>query len=754
MTMRGAESSNQKGEKSRYRYNNRGQVIESIDPQGRKTATEYDELGRVFTTTSPAGLTTSFEYDTFDNIIKTTDSKGGFVRRTFDGEGRVLTQTDQTGAVATFTYTSSGQIKTLTDAKNNITTFGYDELDRLIERKDALDRKEAFVYNDAGNLVESTDRNGNTSTYEYDSLNREIKRILPDDVITYSYDAEGNLLEMADSDSQTSYSYSAKSEILSRTTDHENAIPVIISYRYDELGRKISMRNNVNGKMVKYEYDDAGQVVHIGEFNFIYDDGGKLVKTLLPNDVIIKHDYDQEQRLISSTHKLISATLLGFAYNYDNNGNITKITKTTGVSTLRNILNYTYNARDELLTGTHPITTGTNESYTYDHLGNRLTQSGQTTAPVYNALNQLISDQTYSYTYDNNGNQISRVNKSNHQMLVYEWNSQNKLVEVRKKASLTAMPSKTVEFRHDAEGNKIRKTVGSTVAQYVHDGDNRIFDLDGRHAITAEYIHGLEIDEPLFMIRGGSTYYYHRNHLGSIVALSNDAGAVVQRYAYDAYGNTYYFNATGVQTTTPTIKNPFTFTAREYDEDVDMFDNRARWYNHKTGRFVSADPIVESTSSKNAYIYTENNPINATDPTGLICVFRQTGGIRCWRGDIPIGNPYAEDLGAFSGYQQYINEPSSERLANQGVLPRGDYTIGKNIPRTSSGIMNARHLIPDTFTAFKITASGRDANSFFLHGSNSATEYTASKGCAVVKRSVRRLIPVGEKMKVLGEFGF
>ena len=60
-------------------------------------------------------------------------------------------------------------------------------------------------------------------------------------------------------------------------------------------------------------------------------------------------------------------------------------------------------------------------------------------------------------------------------------------------------------------------------------------ELDRGDNITAEYIRGLNIDTPLAMRQGRNNYYYHRNHQGSIIALSDSTGSIVQRYAYDSF---------------------------------------------------------------------------------------------------------------------------------------------------------------------------------------------------------------------------
>jgi len=54
---------------------------------------------------------------------------------------------------------------------------------------------------------------------------------------------------------------------------------------------------------------------------------------------------------------------------------------------------------------------------------------------------------------------------------------------------------------------------------------------------VARYAQGLGIDEPLAIYRGGKSYYYHADGLGSIVALSDNHGTTKASYTYDAFGN-------------------------------------------------------------------------------------------------------------------------------------------------------------------------------------------------------------------------
>jgi len=84
---------------------------------------------------------------------------------------------------------------------------------------------------------------------------------------------------------------------------------------------------------------------------------------------------------------------------------------------------------------------------------------------------------------------------------------------------------------------------------------------------------------------------------------------VVQRYDYDSFGN--------LEQQGESIEQPFTYTARELDEETGLYYYRARYYDPQVGRFVSKDPIGFEGGDNNLYGYVLNNPVNATDPEGL-----------------------------------------------------------------------------------------------------------------------------------------
>lgn len=108
---------------------------------------------------------------------------------------------------------------------------------------------------------------------------------------------------------------------------------------------------------------------------------------------------------------------------------------------------------------------------------------------------------------------------------------------------------------------------------------------------------------------GKDKYYYHVDGLGSIIALTNSTGKVVQTYDYDSFGV--------LKDQKNRIKQPYTYTGREWDKETGLYYYRARYYDPMEGRFISKDPIGFE-GGINIYNYVLANPIRYSDPTGLI----------------------------------------------------------------------------------------------------------------------------------------
>jgi len=126
--------------------------------------------------------------------------------------------------------------------------------------------------------------------------------------------------------------------------------------------------------------------------------------------------------------------------------------------------------------------------------------------------------------------------------------------------------------------------------------------------------HDESIDTPLSITNQNGTFYYHRDHQGSIVALTDSAGTVVESFTYDNHYGTIINH-----TKTTETNNPYAYTGRELDTD-ELYYYRARYYDPQIQRFISEDPIGFDSGDFNFYRYVGNSPINFIDPSGKDCI--------------------------------------------------------------------------------------------------------------------------------------
>jgi hypothetical protein len=96
--------------------------------------------------------------------------------------------------------------------------------------------------------------------------------------------------------------------------------------------------------------------------------------------------------------------------------------------------------------------------------------------------------------------------------------------------------SGTVTFKYDPFGRRIYKSSSSGTSVFAYDGDNLIEETNASGAVVARYPQGLNIDEPLAMLRSSATSFFNADGLGSITSLTNAAGSLAQTYTFDSFG--------------------------------------------------------------------------------------------------------------------------------------------------------------------------------------------------------------------------
>jgi RHS repeat-associated protein len=126
------------------------------------------------------------------------------------------------------------------------------------------------------------------------------------------------------------------------------------------------------------------------------------------------------------------------------------------------------------------------------------------------------------------------------------------------------------------------------------------------------YPNGLWGTDPLYMLDGSGTYFYHNDHLGTPQRLTDaTTGAVVWSAGYAAFG---------AATIDPlsTVENNLRFPGQYFDAETGLHYNWHRTYDPVTGRYTQVDPIGFAGGDLNVYRYVLGNPLGLQDYTGLI----------------------------------------------------------------------------------------------------------------------------------------
>ncbi len=112
----------------------------------------------------------------------------------------------------------------------------------------------------------------------------------------------------------------------------------------------------------------------------------------------------------------------------------------------------------------------------------------------------------------------------------------------------------------------------------------------------------------------GQVYYHTTDHLGSIRAITNIQGSVVERNGYYPFGS-----ETALGSSYPKLldnRMKFNGKGEQTLGSLDLLDYGARMYDPAIGRWTAQDPLSEKYYSFSAYNYCVNNPVMFVDPDG------------------------------------------------------------------------------------------------------------------------------------------
>jgi len=663
-------------------YTDSGTKVESVtDNLGNITVNAYNTSKNLLTSvTVPlsdsniANVATSATYYTYDDWNRpATTYKTGYVSLDYVySKGTVSSITrggylspgvgDKISQIYSFTYNDYGQkTKTQVGIKDGGT--------RTLATKD--------YDNSTHNLTMMTYGNGDVVSYTYDNLDR-VKTIMYNDIdvyVTYTYDYMGNVAV-------------AKVTNFAKTTEYAT-----YSYEYDSLGRLIRFYETKNGDIVQqaqYTFDSKNRPTGVTYFDgkvtrsesVTYNDDGTISVYNLSDtsEGKVSLTYDGLQRVTDKTYdrgtsisntfnvtkkytykegeeanqttSLVSRLMYDYRsegtdvtlnYEYDNLGNITKVTDGSG-----NVLGrYMYDAQGQLVfEEVHPVGEAAYTMvYSYDTYGN-IRSAKKYSGASFTSLGQigefgtLVSTETYSYTdtswadlltsyngttitYDAIGNPLSYFNG---QSYTFTWKNGRQLA-----SAVTG--GKTVTFKYNADGIRTEKHLSSTHDIYYRLLGNKVVEMkklsengteryvfiydDSGAPYAIEYYNGYS--------GSMSKYYYVLNLQGDVIQIVDSENCVVANYNYDAWGKVLSVTDSNGNVITNTLNianvNPIRYRGYFYDTETGLYYCNSRYYDPAMRRFINADAFASTGQGFlgfNMFAYSQNNPVMLVDPSGCI----------------------------------------------------------------------------------------------------------------------------------------
>lgn len=275
---------NRRGQVMNYAYNAAGQVTRQTFNDGSFIDLVYDARGNLKTVTEPGDKVTTYTYDAGDRLTKVLYPQGRFLEFTYDAAGRRSTMTDQLGYVVRYSYDAAGRLFQLHDT-NNVLIVDYQ-------------------YDVAGRLSRTNKGNGTFTVNTYDAAGQilSIDNHAPDGTVNssfvYTYDALGRRITMSTIDGDWVYGYDPTGQLTSAVFTPLTGSPVPaqnLQYVYDALGNRI--RTIENGVTIEYTTNNLNQYTQVGNDTFIYDADGNLISRS-GLSINATYSYDQQNRLI------------------------------------------------------------------------------------------------------------------------------------------------------------------------------------------------------------------------------------------------------------------------------------------------------------------------------------------------------------------------------------------------------------------------------------------------------------------------
>ena len=403
--------------------------------------------------------------------------------------------------------------------------YRYDDKDRLTEVLYSGGATQCFAYDRHDNLSERQTAAGRRSMYEFDEHHR-------------LRSATGSTGERVTFDYGPRTSRFATPACTTEVDFDENRQPVQIrqiidgvvfrtGYRHDDEGHCIAILPPGPLQWLVYERNDADATLHIRA------EAGERYATLSPHEVRFANGICQRERLDDERRiERITAidaggqSVMDVSYRFNDRWQIVQI----------NDMQFAYDDDGRLTT----VADGSRDDtrYTHDSRGNRLTEQSRAGATVYayDERDRLLQStrpdgSRVEYGYDADGHRVAMTEGGRRH--AYRYDGEGRVISVWRDAVCVA------EYVYDALGRRIRKTIDGSVTILHYDQNGQLIaETDARgHALATYLWIGMRC---LGCIKGAvgeaASEFYHNDHLGSVVVVTDQAGRMASRYDVDVFG--------------------------------------------------------------------------------------------------------------------------------------------------------------------------------------------------------------------------
>jgi RHS repeat-associated protein len=657
-----------------FRYDQEGRVILVDRPGGSDVTHDYTYVAGKLAVLTTESVTNQRKQNSYD--------ARGLLVSTVDGYGTTEAQT------TTYSYTTTQELDTVTVAGELMADLGYDSFGFRTSLNHPSTGTTTFAFDAWGAVIETTDAKNDRSILTYDRLGRLTDRedghlvsstFTATRVSEWSWDGATNGVgylasrTSGPSSTTTEFTETLAYDSLSRPSSVTTSVNVSgftasgtysVSYGYDSAGR-LATETWPNGAAFTYVYNTRGYQSQVKQGTTVlheraeYDAFGNETLSEYGNGIRTAREFDANTGLITSIETGTTGTpraVQDLLYAWQKNGLLEYRKDERGTTSTADDRTETF-SYDGLMQLEQVATTGFSRtlSFAYDDLNNLTSKTNSNpgdldvTSYSYDVTipdrlsSVSIGGVTNTLSYDGAGN-ITEYDAASGDDTFIDYDDANHAVKITVGSSSTdSTPTARDEFWYGPDGQRFLRretwmdgSLQTSWTLYLQGGrfEEVRPEFDSattyrqRVQVTDAALHVFE--KPSASAGSSSVSYVHRDHLGSVSAITDGSGVEQGRYAFDPFGGYRDEDWVGDLSSgdLSLLRSDLVetqgrgFTDHEALSRTGFTHMNGRVYDSRIGRFVQPDPLVGRPSigaNFNKYSYVFNSPLSGIDSSGFDC---------------------------------------------------------------------------------------------------------------------------------------